>query len=39
MAYYSNIHSTNVHNIHITKLRSDFSNIISLKSEIARTKL
>ena len=39
MAYYSNIHSTNVHNIHVTKLRSDFSNIISLKSEIAKTKL
>jgi len=39
MSYYSNIHSTNVHNIHICKLRSDFSNIISLKSEIAKTKI
>jgi hypothetical protein len=39
MAYYSNIHSTNVHNIHISKLKSDFSNIISIKSEIAKTKL
>jgi len=39
MAYYSNIHSTNVHNIHIGKLKSDFSNIISLKSEIAKTKI
>jgi hypothetical protein len=39
MSYYSNIHSTNVHNIHIAKLKSDFSNIISLKNEIAKTKL
>lgn len=39
MSHYSNIHSTNVHNIHIAKLKSDFSNIISLKSEITKTKV
>jgi len=35
----SSTHSTNVHNIHIEKLKTNFSNILSLKSEIAKTKL
>lgn len=39
MSHYSNIHSTNIHNIHVEKLRTDFANIIALKSEIAKTKL
>jgi hypothetical protein len=38
MSQYSNIHSTNVHNIHVEKLKNNFSNIISLKTEIAKTK-
>jgi len=36
---YSNIHSTNIHNIHVEKLKTDFSNIIALKTEIVKTKV
>uniref|UniRef100_A0A6C0B6Y5 Uncharacterized protein n=1 Tax=viral metagenome TaxID=1070528 RepID=A0A6C0B6Y5_9ZZZZ len=31
--------SSNIHNMHIEKLKTNFDNIISLKTEIARTKL
>ena len=39
MSQYSNIHSNNIHNIHIDKLRTDFANIVALKTEIAKTKV